>query len=81
MSPRRTAPVKKQQSGLPSWVIVAGVAVVVIVALAVGLDFVSKIQTSPPAPTTVSEGGIVRVGRTEGDPSAPLALLEFSDFQ
>jgi hypothetical protein len=59
---------------------VSGVAVVVIVLLAVGLDFVSKIQTRPPEPTTIS-GGIVRAGRTEGDPNAPITFVEYSDFQ
>lgn len=81
MSPRRPVPQKKKTSGLPSWVPIAAVAVIVIVVLAVGLDFVSKINTTPPVPTSVSTAGIIRAGRTEGDPNAPVTLVEFSDFQ
>ncbi len=80
MSPRR-APPQKKQTGLPSWIFVAAAAVIVVVVLAIGLDFVSKINTTPPQPTTVSTAGIVRSGRTEGDPNAPIALTEYSDFQ
>lgn len=81
MSPRRVAPEKKKQAGLPSWILVAAAAVIVLVVVAIGADFVIKSQPSLPLPTTVSSAGIIRSGRTEGDPNAPLSLVEFSDFQ
>ncbi len=73
-------PEKKKQTGLPSWILIAAAAVIVVVAIAIGADFISKAQPAP-VPTTVSSAGIVRSGRTEGDPNAPLTLVEFSDFQ
>lgn len=81
MSPRRAMPEKKKQTGLPSWIMVAAAAVIVLVVVAIGADFVLKSQPSAALPTTVSSAGITRSGRTEGDPNAPLTLLEFSDFQ
>lgn len=81
MSPRRVAPEKKKQAGLPSWILVAAAAVIVLVVVAIGADFIAKSQPSLPLPTTVSSAGIIRSGRTEGDPNAPLSLVEFSDFQ
>ncbi len=73
-------PEKKKQTGLPSWILIAAAAVIVVVAIAIGADFIGKAQPAP-VPTTVSSAGIVRSGRTEGDPNAPLTLVEFSDFQ
>ncbi len=78
MSPRRVVPQKKQpQKGLPSWLIVGGIVVVLVVVLVVGVDFISKATGSAPLPTV----NVTASGRTEGDPKAPIAFMEFSDFQ
>ena len=78
MSPRRTAPPLKKQSGLPTWLIIAGIAVIAILAVVVGADFYSKSQR---APVSFTGRGITANERTLGDPKAPLAVIEFSDFQ
>ncbi len=78
MSPRRAVPQKKQQQqGLPSWLIVGGIVVVLVVVLVVGVDFISKSMGAAPLPTV----NVTASGRTEGDPKAPIAFMEFSDFQ
>ena len=78
MSPRRTDPKSKAtSSGLPTWAIIVGVVVVVVLA-AVGLF----ILQTPPAPTaTVRDTSTTTSGRTLGDPNAKLELVEYSDFQ
>ena len=78
MSPRRAIPEKKKQSGLPSWVILAAVVVVGVVAVIVGADFLAKAQPQAALPPT---SGITATGRTKGDPKAPIVFVEFSDFQ
>ncbi len=79
MSPRRAVPQKKQQQqGLPSWLIVGGIVVVLVVVLVVGVDFISKSMGPAPVPTV---SGVTTSGRMEGDPKAPIAFMEFSDFQ
>ncbi len=79
MSPRRVPPKSKAPaSGLPTWVIVVGVGVVVVLA-AVGL----YILQTPTAPSAVVRDttGSPTLGRTMGDPAAKLELIEYSDFQ
>ncbi len=79
MSPRRAVPTKKQTPrGLPSWLIVGGIVVVVVIVLVVGIDFIGKAIGPGPLPTVT---GITASGRTRGDPKAPVAFMEFSDFQ
>ncbi len=78
MSPRRAIPEKKQKGGFPTWMIVAAVAVIAVFVVIVGADFVAKSQGPAVVPTVP---GIASSGRTEGDPKAPVAFLEFSDFQ
>ncbi len=80
MSPRRAIPVRKQR-GLPAWAVVGAVAIVLIVVLVVGIDFVAKTQVKAPIPASASAGDIPRSGRTEGDPNAPIELVVFSDYQ
>lgn len=79
MSPRRVDPkTKPQASGLPTWVIAVGVGVVVVLA-AIGL-YVLQTPATPSAvvrDTTSSPAS----GRTMGDPTAKLELIEYSDFQ
>ena len=79
MSPRRTDPKSKAPSGgLPNWVIIVGVVVVVVLA-AVGLFM---LQTpSAPAPVALSTSSAVTSGRTMGNPNAKVDLVEYSDFQ
>ena len=74
MSPRRTAPQKKQ-GGLPSWAIPVGIGVLVVVGI---LALATLQAPSAPAPTG---GGLTASGRTAGDPNSKLAFVEFSDFQ
>ncbi|MBI4789051.1 MAG: hypothetical protein HY782_18625 [Chloroflexi bacterium] len=78
MSPRRAMPQKKQQGGLPSWVILAAVIVVAVVAVIVAADFLTKAQPQAALPPT---SGITATGRTKGDRNAKIAFVEFSDFQ
>lgn len=82
MSPRRATPTKKEPSGLPPWVIFVGVIIVVVVVALAVTQILGNSQS--PAPTTAPSsvvGGITRNGRTEGDPNAPIKLVEYSDFQ
>lgn len=79
MSPRRAIPPKKQpQRGLPSWLIVGAVVVLLVVVLVIGVDFIGKATGPAPVPTV---DGITASGRTQGDPKASIAFMEFSDFQ
>lgn len=80
MSPRRTA-VDRKQGGLPSWLVFAGMAAVAIIVVFVGAEFLGQMRTSSQSVAVGSTSGIVRTGRTEGDPNAPIELVEFSDFQ
>jgi hypothetical protein len=83
MSPRRPNPEKKQ-SGLPTWLVLAGIVAVALIVVLVGADFLSKAMTQtavPTGPSSVSATGITRTGRTEGDPNAPINFVEYSDFQ
>ena len=73
MSPRRSAPQKKQ-GGLPSWFIPVGIGVVVVLVV-VGLVLIQP----PAAPVPTS--GLSASGRTVGDPNSKVALVEFSDYQ
>lgn len=82
MSPRRTAPQRKERSSVPPWLIVGGLALFVVLAGVVGADFLSKSQPSPAsAITAVTERGLTANGKTLGDSNAPIAVVEFSDFQ
>lgn len=82
MSPRRTALPLKKQSGLPTWLVFAGIAVIIILAVVVGADFWSKSQLATvSSPSSLTERGITANGRTLGDPKARLVVIEFSDFQ
>jgi protein-disulfide isomerase len=58
--------------------IIAAIAVVVVFVVIVAADFVTKSQGPAVVPTVA---GIASSGRTQGDPKAPIAFLEFSDFQ
>lgn len=73
MSPRRTAP-RKKQGGLPSWVIPVGIGAVVVVAI-----IALFVLQPPPAPVPAS--GLSAPGRTVGNPKSKVAFVEFSDFQ
>ena len=73
MSPRRSAPQKKQ-GGLPSWVIPVGIGVVVVVGI---LALAILQPPSAPVPTA----GLTASGRTIGDSNSKVAFVEFSDFQ
>ncbi len=77
MSPRRAVP-QKPQGGTPSWLVVAGVAIVAVIAVIIGADFVTKIQPPPAGP---SVSGVTASGRTRGDANAPVNFVEYSDFQ
>lgn len=78
MSPRRADPKAQAQSGgLPTWVIAVGIGVVVVVAVVVLLVLQSPVTAVPPATVT----GLISNGRTMGDPTAKVELIEFSDFQ
>ncbi len=76
MSPRRAAPQSKA-GGTPSWLVVAGVAIVVVIVVIVGVDLISKALTSGPAAVT----GLAASGRTRGDANAKVTMVEYSDFQ
>lgn len=74
MSPRRIAPQKKQ-GGLPSWVIPVGIGVVVVIGI---LALATLLPPSAPVPTS---SGLSASGRTIGDPTSKVAVVEFADFQ
>ncbi|MCL5950200.1 MAG: hypothetical protein M1132_00520 [Chloroflexi bacterium] len=77
MSPRRAIPQKKKKSALPRWLVVTAALVVVAGVVIVGVDLFSKLTSAPVPPPT----GVAESGRTKGDPKAPIAFVEFSDFQ
>ena len=73
MSPRRTAPQKKQ-GGLPSWAIPVGIGVIVVV----GILALAALQT-PTAPVATSV--LTASGRTIGNLNSKVAVVEFADFE
>ncbi len=75
MSPRRSAPKAKKDSGLPTWVYGLGIGVVVVLA-GIGLFI---LQT--PSPTVTSGSSSTSTSRTKGDPNAKIDFVEYSDFQ
>ncbi len=80
MPPRKSRPVKKQKRGLPTWVIIAGAAVVVLIVLGIAIG---TLNSAPPTPvaTSITSGGIPSQGRTLGNANAPITLVDYSDFQ
>lgn len=78
MSPRRAIPSRKNRGRWPPWLVVTAIAVVVVGAFTVGADFWAKVQSPPVGP---SPSGLAVNGRTKGDPKAPIAFIEYSDFQ
>ncbi len=82
MSPRRAIPQQQKRRQLPPWLIVSGLVVFIVLAVLVGADFLSKAQpTSAPSSSTLTFDGITASGRTLGDAKAPIAFVEYSDFQ
>ncbi|MDE3089281.1 MAG: hypothetical protein KGJ80_07835 [Chloroflexota bacterium] len=78
MSPRK-APRQKKRAGPPSWLIVAGIVVVVVFVAIIGADFFSKfLGSSEPGAWS---SGLSAKGRTVGNPNSKVAFVEFSDFQ
>ena len=79
MSPRRADPKLKQQtpSGMPTWVIPVGIGILVVVEVVV--LFTLQTPTAPPPVTGGSS--TIATGRTKGDSSAKLELIDYSDFQ
>jgi len=78
MSPRRVIPRQKKNDGLPSWLVIGGIMVTIVLLVVVAVDFWSKIQPSPVVP---SPSDLTASSRTAGDPNAPVSFTEFSDFQ
>lgn len=76
MSPRRAIPEKKKD-GLPTWVVAAGIGVVVVVGVIVLFILQTPSAPSPTPPST----GVTAAGTTKGDPNALIPFVEFSDFQ
>ncbi len=72
MSPRRATPQLKKRSRLPSWLLIGGVVMVALIAVVVVADSLLKSQDTTPA---------ISGSRTVGDARAPIAFVEFSDFQ
>lgn len=72
MSPRRATPQHRKRTGFPTWLLIGALLIVVVVALAVGADWIIKSQGSTPG---------VAGDRAVGDPRAPIAFVEYSDFQ
>ena len=79
MSPRRVDPKfkKQSQSGLPTWAIAGGIGILVVVAIVVLFTLQTPVMPAP------GSGGnsTTAPGRTKGDPSAKLELIDYSDFQ
>ncbi len=73
MSPRRAVPEKKTRNNRSQWLWVGALAIVAVLAVAVGADWLMKSQT----PGSGLESG----GRTAGDANAPITFVEYSDFQ
>jgi len=74
MSPRRSAPQKKQ-GGLPSWFFPVGIGLVVVLVV------VGVVLIQPPAAPAPRPDGLSATGRTLGDPNSKVAFVEYSDFQ
>ncbi len=71
MSPRRAAPHHPDRSRLPSWPFIGAIVIVAVIAVvAAGLIM----KSNGPTPAVAGD-------RTAGDPQAPLAFIEYSDFQ
>ncbi len=82
MSPRRPIPQQKEKEQFPPWLIFGGLFVFVVVAVLVAADFWTKIQPpTPSSPSGTALNGIPANGRTLGDSKAPVAMVEYSDFQ
>jgi hypothetical protein len=79
MSPRRGDPKQKAQTGgLPSWLIFVGIGILAIA----GVFFLFNLQTSAsPAPRPPGTTTTASTGRTKGDPTAKVELIDWSDFQ
>ena len=79
MSPRRVDPKFKKQSqnGLPTWAIAGGIGILVVVAIILLFTLQTPVT---PAPGSGSSS-TTAPGRTKGDPSAKLELIDYSDFQ
>ncbi|MBI5302424.1 MAG: hypothetical protein HY868_09820 [Chloroflexi bacterium] len=75
--PRRAVPQKEEtRSGLPTWVIAAGIGVVVVVAMVA----LFMIQT-PQAASKPSGGATTSSSRTKGNAEAKVDFVDWSDFQ
>jgi hypothetical protein len=72
MSPRRATPQHKKRKGLQTWLLVGAVVVVAVITLTVGADLMINSQGSTPG---------LSGERTVGNLQAPIAFVEFSDFQ
>ncbi len=72
MSPRRAVPQQKKRSRFPSWLLIVGTVVVIVIALVAGAAWIIKSEN--PIPGTTGN-------RTIGDAKAPTTFVEFSDFQ
>ncbi len=82
MSPRRTIPQEKKQGRLPAWLIIGGLTALIVLIVLVAADFWAKSQPAAvPASSGTALNGMPANGRTLGDPKAPIAMVEFSDFQ
>jgi len=77
MSPRRAIPEKKKQGGLPSWLIMAGVAGH---RRDRGGDR-RRLCLQGPVCRRATDDRYHEYRRTKGDPKAPVAFVEFSDFR
>lgn len=78
MSPRRAVPDKKNKRGLPLWIRLGAIVIIVVAAIIIGMDFTSKAEAPAAAPTV---SGVTGTGRTLGNPHAPIAFVVFADFQ
>ncbi len=70
MSPHRVAPEKKKPSPTRVWPLVAGIAVIAVVGLLIAVSVLSQ----PAAPASLG-------AKSKGDAKAPIAIVEYSDFQ
>jgi hypothetical protein len=79
MSPRRVDPrfKKQSQSGLPTWAIAGGIGILVVVAIVVLFTLQTPVTPAP----SVGGSSTTASGRTKGDPTAKLELIDYSDFQ
>jgi len=75
--PRRAIPQKEEKkSGLPTWMIAAGIGVLVLVAAVV--LFVVQTPQATPKP---AGGATTAASRTKGNADAKVDFVEWSDFQ